>query len=96
MTMLYRFGICEGVSSIAFAAIRKGHPQSSFAHAILQLGELQFDQHESLASLKAHDFTFICAFVMAIVGRISTASRQNVSYENREGPTYRPPPRPGP
>lgn len=95
VTMLYRFWIYEGVACIALVAIIKGHPQSSFAHAVLQLGKLGLDQHESLPNLKVHLFTFICAFVMAMVGRISTAPRQNVSYEKGADPTYRPPPQPG-
>lgn len=83
-------------TTVVLRATIKGHPQSSFAHAVLQLGKLQPDQHESLANLEAHRSTFMCAFVMAMVGRISTAPRQIVSCQDGVGATYRPPLRLGP
>lgn len=96
VNVLCRFGTREIVACVGLAAVLKRHPQSSFAHAVLQLGKLQLDQHESLAHLNAHEPTFMCAFVMAMVGRISTAPRQNVSYKNTMDLTYHPPLRPGP
>ena len=99
VTVSYRIGSCESCLSCSRSNNKgavKGHPQSSFAHAVLQLGELQLYQHESLKIFEAHAFTFMCAFVMAMVGRISTAPRQNVCHENGARPTYRPPLRPGP
>lgn len=60
----------------------RGHSQSSFAHAILQLGKLTLHQHKSPPTSDLMGLsTFICAFVMAMLGRISTAPRQNISYE---------------
>lgn len=94
--VLYRLGSCETVACVGLAAVIKMHPQSSFAHAVLQLGELQLDQHEFLAPLNAHEPTFMCAFVMAMVGRISTAPRQNVSYHIAMDLTHHPPLRRGP
>lgn len=47
VNFLYELGTCEAVVCVGLAAVIKGNPQSSFAHAVLQLGKLQLDQHES-------------------------------------------------
>lgn len=100
VTVSYRIGSCESVACVALAATIKGQSGNTHSLPLRTLssssGSYHFISTGPSPIFETHAFTFMCAFVMAMVGRISTAPHQDVCHENGAGPTYRPPLRPGP